>query len=423
MAGRTRTAKALAQRIDMDYFKRLHPFRRWRLWLSIAAPLAALLWLGGMAAGGSRSPYSSGPLSMAHQVFGQRCERCHVTEARAFSAHVTDAACLTCHDAPAHKTNQTFTPACATCHLDHRGAIRLGSVDNQPCEQCHRNLRTTDGRQTVVGSVGAFGQAHPEFAARRPGVTDPAALRFNHQVHVKQDLRGPNGPTTLECSTCHQPAVAQGSRANVPDRRGGLMAPVSYARNCASCHPLYFDPLVDAPVPHDKPEVVHPFVVQALQQFIAAYPEQIGMPDPVRGRIAVNFPTPMPAVRSAAEWTGARTAMAEQLLWSKTCAECHILQGQTDTLPRVVPTNIPAAWMPHARFDHRAHQLTGCASCHAAQASRDTSDVLMPSIATCQQCHRSQVGAESRCFECHEYHDWTKAKPSKPGFTLRQVTD
>src|SRR5206468_10094744 len=90
-------------------------------------------------------------------------------------------------------------------------------------------------------------------------------------------------------------------------------------------------------------------------------------------------------------------------------------------LPRVVPTNIAKAWMPHARFDHRAHQLATCTSCHAASASRDTSDVLMPSIATCQQCHKTSNGAEARCFECHAYRDWTKVKPTA-GFDLRQLT-
>src|SRR5207247_11305997 len=103
VAGRTRTAKSLARRIDMDYFKRLPPFRRWRLILSIAAPVVVLLFIGSMTAAGSRAPYSSGSLSLAHQVFGRRCERCHVTETRAFRAHVTDMSCLACHDAPAHE--------------------------------------------------------------------------------------------------------------------------------------------------------------------------------------------------------------------------------------------------------------------------------------------------------------------------------
>jgi hypothetical protein len=29
-------------------------------------------------------------------------------------------------------------------------------------------------------------------------------------------------------------------------------------------------------------------------------------------------------------------------------------------------------------------------------------------------------GAESRCFERHEYHDWLHATPVEPGFDLNQ---
>jgi hypothetical protein len=439
MAGRTRTAKALAQRIDLNYFKRPHPFRRWKLVLSIAAPAAVLLWLGGNAAGGSKAPYSSGPVSASHQVFGNKCERCHVTGARAFRAHVTDNMCVSCHDAPPHTSNQTFTPTCASCHLEHRGAIRLAATANRDCEQCHRDLNTTPGRLTVAKSVGAFNDGHPEFAVKRVGSKDPAVLKFNHEAHMKADLPGPKGATQLECSTCHTPAATPPLAARSrPGRRslgeGGPadnMSPVTYARDCASCHPLFFDPLIDAMAPHDAPEKVHAFVTQSLRRFIAENPAQIGRPDPVRGRIPVNFPEPMRPVRNAADWVEARTANVERLLWSKTCAECHTLEGvrgaglasQAPPLPRVVPTSVPTGWMPHARFDHAAHQMTGCTSCHAAPASRLTSDVLMPSITTCQQCHKPSRGAESRCFECHEYHDWKNAKPVKPGFDLHQLVN
>lgn len=410
MPGRTRTTKALAQRIDLNYFKRPHPFRSWKLGLSIAVPAAALLWLAGMAAGGSRAPYSSGPVSSAHQVFGENCERCHVTQARAFRAHVTDNMCASCHDAPQHKPNQTFTPTCASCHLEHRGAISLAATSSRECEQCHLDLKTTTGRVTVAQTVGAFNDGHPEFSAAK----DSAALKFNHEVHMKPDLRGPSGNTQLECSTCHEPPSPRLRRPGPGDQMG----PVTYAKNCASCHALHFDPLIDAVAPHDAPEKVHAMVVQSLRQFIATNPGQIGRPDPVRGRIAVNFPEPMRPVRNAAEWVEARTATVERLLWSKTCAECHTIEQAP---PRVVPTNIRTTWMPRARFDHGPHQMASCVSCHAAQTSRETSDVLMPSIATCQQCHKPTRGAESRCFECHEYHDWAAAKPAKPGFDLPQL--
>ena len=438
MAGRTRTAKALAQRIDLNYFKRPHPFRRWKWILSIAVPAAALLWLGGSAAGGSKAPYSSGPVSASHQIFGDKCERCHVTQVRIFRAHVTDNMCVSCHDAPAHKPNQTSTPGCASCHLEHRGAIRLASTADRDCVQCHRDLATTTGRVTIARTVGAFTDAHPEFAARRQGATDRAVLKFNHELHMKADLRGPKGAMQLECVTCHVPAVSQPSAPRSRPRRRGLgeggptdnMAPITYAKDCASCHQLFFDPLIDAVAPHDVPEKVHAVVTQALREFIAKNPAQIGKPDPVRGRIPVNFPEPMRPVRNAAEWVDARTVNVERLLWSKTCAECHTLDvlgpglaPVGPALPRVVPTNVPAGWMPRARFDHVSHQLTSCASCHAARNSRETSDVLMPTIATCQQCHKTSRGAESRCFECHGYHDWKNAKPVRPGFELHEIVN
>ena len=424
MAGRTRTAKSLASRIDLYYFKRPNAFGRWKLVLSIAVPSLVLLWLGGMAAGGSRAPYSSGPVSAAHQVFGDKCERCHVTQARRFRAHVTDNMCVSCHDAPAHKTNQTFAPTCASCHLEHRGAIRLAATANRDCEQCHLDLSTTTGRVAMARTVGAFNDGHPEFASKREGSRDVAVLKFNHEVHMKPDLRGPKGATPLDCVTCHEPNPAAAAAAPLAGpRRGKLrdaMAPVSYAKNCASCHPLYFDPLVEAVAPHEPPDKVRAVVTEALSEFIAKNPGQIGKPDPVRGRIPVNFPEPMPPVRTAQEWLQARTTNVERLLWSKTCAECHTVERQAP-MPRIVPTNVPAGWMPRARFQHAAHQMTSCTSCHAAQTSRDTADVLMPSIATCQQCHKPARGAESRCFECHEYHDWAVAKPVRPGFSFDQL--
>jgi hypothetical protein len=421
MAGRTRTAKALAQRIDLNYFKRSHPFRRLKMVLSIAVPAAVLLWLGANAAGGSKAPYSSGPVASAHQVFGDKCERCHVTQARAFRAHVTDNMCVSCHDAPQHKSNQTFTPTCASCHVEHRGAVRLAATADRDCEQCHRDLNTTTGRLTVAKSVGALNDAHQEFAAKREGSKDSAVLKFNHAVHMKSDLRGPKGATQLECAMCHTQAVSAplAARARPTDN----MSPVTYARDCASCHPLFFDPLIDAVAPHDTPAKVHAMVTQSLRQFIAKNPAQIGRPDPVRGRIPVNFPEPMRPVRIAADWVEARTGNVERLLWSKTCAECHTIETGTAPLPRVVPTNIPTGWMPRARFGHASHQLTSCTSCHAATTSRLTSDVLMPSIDTCQQCHKPSRGAESRCFECHEYHEWKNAKPARPGFTLDQLVN
>ena len=127
---RIRTAKTLAERIDLNYFKRAHGLRRWRNILSIAIPALAVLWIAGYAAAGSRKPYSAGPVSSAHAFAERKCEVCH-TSANAtagFRAHVSEKACLTCHDAPAHAARQTPPPDCASCHVEHSGRVRLAKV-------------------------------------------------------------------------------------------------------------------------------------------------------------------------------------------------------------------------------------------------------------------------------------------------------
>jgi len=126
-----------------------------------------------------------------------------------------------------------------------------------------------------------------------------------------------------------------------------------------------------------------------------------------------------------AQWVVERTAEAEDLLWRKTCNECHVLDfANGATLPTVRASNMTVRFMPNARFDHSAHQGLTCISCHVrATTSQDSAELLLPGIATCQQCHRpssslgtsSQDGnaphegtAQSGCFECHTYHDQSK---------------
>ena len=433
---RVRTAKTLASRIDLHYFKRAHGLRRWRYLLSIAAPLAALLWVAALTASGSRTPYSPGPVSSAHAFAENRCEVCHgggrnqATAPPAFRAHTTDAACLTCHDGPAHAANQPSAPSCATCHQEHRGRVQLARTEAQFCLDCHADLKTTPGAPGIAAHVGAFPAGHPEFAARRDGAVDPAQLRFNHAVHLKRDLRGPKGPEQLACTTCHAPQTARAESGAKRPARTGLMTPVTYQQHCASCHPLFFDERLERVAPHEEPAAVRTFVLQALADYIRANPGDVGKPDAAVRRVPLNFPRPPePPARNAAEWIARRAAADERLLWNKTCVECHARSaspGSVGALPVYAATNITKRWMPRAAFDHSPHLMVTCASCHAAESSTNTSDVLLPSAATCATCHAGTGrpglgragGAESRCFECHRYHDWTKARPVTPSYTI-----
>ena len=429
---RVRTAKQRAQRIDLYYFKHLKGMRRWRILLQIAVPVAALLWVSVIAFAGSRKAYSPGPVSKAHAFAEMRCEVCHATTnaTAGFRAHTTDKACLTCHDAPQHAANMTPSPSCSSCHQEHRGRVQIATTDDGFCVQCHADLKTTHGDAKVAKKVRAFPSGHPEFASVKTGTRDPGTLRFNHAVHMKDTLRGPSGPEKLDCVGCHKPEVARvGPRAKAPARTG-LMAPITFQENCARCHPLFFDERLSQAAPHAKPEVVRAFVQQALTSYIRDNPRDITRPDAEFRRVPLNFPRPPePPARDAQEWVARRAVADERILWNKTCAECHERASAEATqqagpsagerpLPVYAASNVTRQWMPRAGFDHTPHLMVKCQSCHAAEASSKTSDVLMPNQATCASCHAPAKGAESRCFECHRYHDWTKSHPVSPSYSL-----
>jgi len=239
------------------------------------------------------------------------------------------------------------------------------------------------------------------------------------------------------------------------------MAPVKYATACAACHLLSFDKRFEEGVPHDKPEVVHAFLVKKFQEYIAAHPAELRVAkDPDRDLTERPI---LPAARTLtpSQWVAERTADAELLLWRKTCKQCHALSGfvamddpqhaeyakrvafpgfpakqmvesgtlysmstgiprPSGMLPKVDPARITTRWLPHALFDHDAHRGFSCLGCHGtALTSKEMSDVLVPGIENCKTCHAPGPDhAESRCFECHTYHDWSKGSEVKPNYTL-----
>jgi hypothetical protein len=200
------------------------------------------------------------------------------------------------------------------------------------------------------------------------------------------------------------------------------MALVKFANACAACHLLTFDKRFDEGAPHDKPEVIHAFLTKRFQQYIATHPGEVRvLRDPSRDLTGKPFP-PEVRVLTAAQWVKERTGEAEELLWRKTCKQCHALSfgHANDGLPLVSLAKTTVQWMPHAKFAHDAHRGFTCVSCHAkALTSTESSDILLPGIETCKTCHAPGPDhADSRCSECHTYHDWSMRKEVTPKFTL-----
>jgi hypothetical protein len=452
---RTRTTKKLAQRIDLNYFKRPTPLKRAKFWLSLALLLLALFWIAEKSLSRDSRVYSSGRLSRAHAVLEKECLVCHVRQAETFSAKAADSACLACHDGPAHHSSQIPAPNCATCHTEHRGLANLSAVNDQGCSGCHAALRSSHPDTRYVTQINSFEKDHPELAALRAinGVpaSDPATIKLNHAIHMKPIRRGPNGTlVSLECGNCHRPTTAAPDLAYSdakyraaavsykdsdeflpasietlkppkPITGRELMAPVKFADACAACHLLTFDKRFDEGVPHDKPEVVHAFLINKFQQYIGAHPAEVRVQrDPGRDLSGKPLP-PQIRVLSPAQWVAERTADAEELLWRKTCKQCHVLTtSQSSVLPQVAAANVRTQWMPHSKFSHDAHRGFTCVSCHVkALTSTESGDILLPGIAICKTCHAPGPGhADSRCSECHTYHDWSNRKEVTPKFTL-----
>jgi hypothetical protein len=301
-----------------------------------------------------------------------------------------------------------------------------------------------------------------------------SSVRLNHAIHMKLIRRGPTGPAVqLDCADCHRPpaftppstyADAANVHAKVGNTRnsgplpGGaatlslrhpvtgreLMAPVKFANACSGCHLLTFDKRFDIGVPHDKTEIVRGFLLKTFQEYIAAHPEALREHRDMGRDLAGKSPPPEFQVPTAAQWVAEHTGLAEELLWRKTCVQCHSLllprlegkesmpsippwlRSSADSrfvlkpLPEIQVAHAESRLMPHANFDHGKHDGFTCVSCHAkALTSTEAGDILLPGIATCKICHApGPEHAESRCFECHTYHDWSKRKEVTPKFTL-----
>jgi hypothetical protein len=373
---RIRDTKGVAQRLDLNYLRRpsfLRLFRARLTWAAVAlAAIAAVPLVTGF---GGRTAVMNGSVSAAHAIFENKCESCHTV---AFGG-VPDAACQTCHDGAPHPAKTIDTGrshrgvACVQCHVEHQGRGSLAKVASGNCTGCHNDL-AAHAAGAKVKNVSAFRAGkHPEFAAA--SVSDTRPLRLNHAVHMPaapKTIRGLKLP--VKCADCH-----------VTDRNSptGNLLPVTFERNCKSCHAreLEFDVHQvlgpdAAPAPHTgDPRTIHEFVVAAYR----------GRPDADR------------LVKDS-----------EEYLFGRKCGYCH--EGGGPNVRKVPPIRgvgpDSSPWLPRGEFDHRAHRAVGCESCHgAARASTKTADVLIPKMESCLPCHGDRRAELDRCGVCHQYHN------------------
>lgn len=416
------------------------------IWSHLNRPEAATPDLDGEGTVAMDGSWSTGALSSAHHGLEDNCEACHVEP---FVA-VRDETCLTCHEdigdhavddsmilamgepqgadallwRVAHAFGKPGPGACTDCHTEHEGAGRMEPTAQQFCADCHNTLdaRLTD---TALGNARDFGELHPEFKALvRPArgadevrmslASNPIdwnGLRFPHDLHLENDggvarMASRLGQTAgyepggLECADCHTP-TADGVR----------FLPVDMEQDCESCHSLVYDRVGSTfrTLSHGNVEQVEADLLAADRS--PRRPVSTGRVRPGEfaqgGTYYSNFSRVSPSVLRA-------SAMSEDGL----CGECHLPGDRSQGPLSVAPVTQQDRYFIHGWFDHADHTQEDCATCHAAESSGTASDLLLPDLASCRDCHQGEksLAAEvpSSCAMCHSYHPREGAAAAPP---------
>ena len=372
--------------------------------------------------------WNPGKVIHAHQPIEQRCGACHT---KAFQ-HVQDRACLECHHSIRQHVGPELRPAslfggqrCSTCHRDHKGPKATHRDDDGMCVDCHRDIRSKS-RVADIADVSDFAEAHPAFQLSvlgdggvrrvRQGEAELAHepnLVFPHAVHLAPGgVRSPvQGRMKLACASCHQPDASE---------RG--FERISMAKHCQECHALQFEPAVTTrEVPHGNPA----HAITAIEEFYAnlalkgtrdSFRKAFGVPGEGLLRRAGTPTEPQREQALALAERKAKKVTAE-LFEVRVCNTCHAVSRSGEEW-RIAPVRDNRRWMPQARFDHKSHRQAECGDCHDAARSKRASDVAMPTIGDCRECHAGARAAEgkitSSCLLCHGFHD--SRHPWDPGF-------
>ncbi len=395
------------------------------------------------------------------------CQSCHQVpdhQAKMALASFSIPDCGSCHRE--HTGSMMLANAsdktCTECHADLKSShyassihsfvdghpqfapLRNGYVDDQKMKfnhQAHlqKGLRLPQGSATLNC---ADCHRTPETQALTPWRFGSASLQ---QVSLDRDTA--SGYDAIGAS-CMRPSPLH------PTDNRAYMAPVTYAANCHDCHTLRFDKHIADEAPHAAPADVRAFIREKLTRFATQNPAVVAAEirnwsDEPMAKVPEYRPMPPP--RNAKEWVAVRSRQAERRIWYQSCNLCHVMKIPDDlptvvaaslrsvqmssatvhtltvatvpldslTLPTVAPTGQKTRWLTNAVFSHQAHVSVSCESCHArARISNQGDDILLPGIASCQKCHDGQSRpqgpaldsghAESGCFLCHQYHDWSR---------------
>lgn len=472
-----RTQKQIAERYkgNLDYYRRLHPWRLARIIISAVTIIGGIVAIWFYEKRGPQDFYNVGTISSPHAHFGSDCKQCHEVKAgvpqdRVQFAHAVsdrfhkgvdftaiDRKCEVCHKQHTlHAPNVVENRSCSACHMEHQGRDSMRRVALANCAACHNNAavmqasatkgaqlpphafklqhfppqqvvfelpRPARGRTEVFDS---FANGHPEFQLAVEKPRDPDVLRFNHQRHLTgADIPQVNGKK-LDCAYCHK-----------TDPEGRFYERVTFAANCQACHSLQFDAKnPELQLPHGDATAVRAYLHSLPTHYAdLAVKQGITRPQEIQNFVAQGISQLRAQVRSGEELERnvfftmdpykAQRGIAGTRASFYGCAYCHEVKPQASLVPAVTKPVLVDRWITGARFNHLKHTSVKCDDCHHATASRETAEVLMPAKANCVTCHSPQGKVSSDCMLCHKYHAppqvTADAHPSPAPVSLRDV--
>ena len=365
-----------------------------------------------------------------------------------------DRQCQSCHDdlnrgktdaVRSHVFHQPNVPrdhSCSACHREHRSAAHMVKPGDAQCLSCHGDagvmqaafvkgqelaaktpgvfdFRSSRGREIFetprpergyTQVLHSFATDHPEFQLHAAKLADANPLRFNHALHLSDQIPPRNGQR-LDCANCHRPDVS-----------GAYYRKVEFEQSCRVCHSLQFDPRnPQMQLPHGSEATVKAFLrslptqyadhgrsvkkltgIEALAQFVADSMNQLRANrvsgEDMERQIFLGTDRFAPAASVGASATIGRAPFAG-------CAWCHQVRETSPANYEVARPNQPERWLIRGNFDHSKHLGVACAKCHDHVAqSRLTADINLPKKATCVECHSPKGGVASTCSTCHSFH-------------------
>lgn len=391
--------------------------------------------------------WSSGALSVAHKSLENNCKACHAQPGVA----VRDDACVTCHTKvhdhadPKRLAVAMGSPSlgvkarhlvaglfnippgrCVECHTEHQGATAMPTTDQRFCTDCHSSL-SKNLTDTKLLNAADFGNDHPQFQPtirfagpggapmlRRVSLDanpqEDSGLKFPHKLHLSttngvaqmaRTLGGEGYGKPLECANCHR-----------RDTTGNSFAPVKMEADCGACHSLAFDQVGGTvrTLRHGDPAQVVADI-RAFYRSTAIFrgPATQGMARRRPGMFASPAASVAYAQGMVSRGGNAETAIKAVFSKGGACFDCHVITatGNARVPFAVTPVVLTKRYMAKGWFDHAAHDTESCASCHGVANSTKASDVNLPKIARCRECHGGQdahKAVPSGCAMCHDFH-------------------